>query len=359
MCVYVGSPGYQEASELMDIAGNRYLVSSKHFTPSAFLRDVHATTPSPVLQKGLTHLSQSIAQKSGSLKVLVETNFDRFVAAKATIEGVYKEMKENAFLSKEKESEFSVGKIRGYLNEAGTKADDIFGPIMTGRGREESLRFLMNILDKHGHMLDIPGVLLDAVKRKDHETLLEEYQKARKYVDDSRALVPNPSRGFGLGVKEEHIHQLVLTERMWVEVEIIIDDFKTDTWKRLLDCKTEDNAHMELIGILLEIGVENNPITMWLTSRYDYLKDRIATVFERTRMEIEGLLSTVGVHYSAANFGQLSVGKWGQHHRRNHKLLPITSEHRRSATWEMRPRRSIRPSSTLTGRSSACHSHCF
>ena len=274
-------------------AGNRYLVSSKHFTPSAFLRDVHATTPSPVLQQGLSYLSQSIAQKSGSLKVLVETNFDRFVAAKATIEGVYREMKDTGFLSKDKESEFGVGKIRAYLNEAGSKADDVFGPIMAGRGREEALRFLLNMLDRHGSMLDIPVTLLDAVKRKDNEVLLEEYQKGRRYLMEARALVPNPSKGFGMGVKEEHIHQLVLTERMWLEVEAIIDDFKRDTWTRLLECKTEDPAHMELIGILLEVGVEENPITLWLDSRYHHLRERISTVFERARMEVESKFSAV------------------------------------------------------------------
>ncbi|KAI5781456.1 exocyst complex component Sec5-domain-containing protein [Geopyxis carbonaria] len=266
---------------------NRYMVSSKHFSPTAFLRDVHANTPSPVLQQGLSYLSQSIAQKSGSLKVLVETNFDRFVAAKGTIEGVYKEMKENAFLDKDKESEYGVGKIRAYLNEAGSKADEVFGPIMTGRGREEGLRLLLSILDKHGNMLDMPNIILECVKRNDNEGLLEEYQKARKYLMDSRALVPDPSRAVATGVKEEYLHQLIVAEKMWVEVESVMEDFKKDTWKRLLECKTEDTTHMELIGILLEVGIDENPIIVWLFSRHEYLKSRISTVFERQRIDIE------------------------------------------------------------------------
>jgi len=269
--------------------GSRYLVSSKHFSPAAFLRDVHATTPSPMLQQGLSYLSQSIAQKSGSLKDLVESNFDRFVAAKGTIEGVYKEMKENAFLEKEKESEYGLGKIKAYLTEAGAKADEVFGPIMSGRGREEELRGLLSILEKHGNMLEMPGILLDCVKRKDYEALLEEYQKARKYMDDSRALVPNPRIGVAGGVKEEYLQQLIIAERMWLEVAFVIEGFKKDAWKKLIDCKTEDSTHMELIGILLELGVDDNPITFWLVSRYEYLKTRITSVFERARIEIEGL----------------------------------------------------------------------
>jgi exocyst complex component 2 len=266
-------------------------VSSKHFSPAAFLRDVHASTPSPTLQQGLNYLSQSIAQKSGSLKELVETNFDRFVAAKATIENVYKEMKENAFMEGSKETEYGTGKIKAYLTEVSSKADEVFGPIMSGRGREEGLRTLLSMLDKHGRMLEMPGIILDCAKRKDYEALIDEYQKAQRWVNDSHKLVPDPKTALSRGIKEEHIHQVIIAEKMWMEIEFVIDDFKKDTWKRLIECKTEDASHMELIGILLELGVEDNPITFWLVSRYDYLKSRISTVFEKSRVEIEGQLN--------------------------------------------------------------------
>lgn len=268
---------------------NRYLISSKTFSPTAFLRDVHATTPSSELQRGLNLLSGSIAQKSGSLKLLVESNFDRFVAAKGTIEGVYKEMKANSFLDKDKESEYGVGKIRSYLNEAEAKADDVFGPVMKGRGREEELRTLLSVVERHRDILEIPGLLNDCIKRKDYESLIDEYQKARKALMDARALVPTEPGSLVVNFKEEHIHQLIIAEKMWIEITFAIDDFKRDTWKRLAECRTEDNLHMELIGILLELGVEDNPIWVWLLSRYEYLKNRITTVFERSRVEIEGL----------------------------------------------------------------------
>ncbi|KAL7266939.1 Exocyst complex component S5 [Rhizina undulata] len=268
---------------------NRYLISSKTFSPPAFLRDVHANTTSPQLEQGLSHLSSSIAQKSGSLKQLVESNFDRFVAAKGTIEGVYKEMKDNSFLDQDKESEYGVGKIRGHLNEAGTKALDIFGPVMKGRGREEGLRVVLAAVDKHRNMLEMPGILTECIKRKDYEALIEDYQKAQAYHADARALMPATKGSATTTVKEEHIHQLIIAEKMWTEVTLVIDDFKRETWKRLVDCKTEDNAHMELISILLELGVGDNPIWVWLLSRYEYLKNKITSVFERSRMEIEAL----------------------------------------------------------------------
>lgn len=277
---------------------------------------MHAATPSAELQRGLNLLSTSIAQKSGSLKLLVESNFDRFVVAKGTIEGVYMEMKANSFLDKEKESEYGVGKIRTYLNDAEAKADDVFGPVMKGRGREEELRTLLSVVVKHRDILEMPGLLAECIKRKDYESLIDEYQKARNALMDARALVPTEPGSLSTNFKEEHIHQLIIAEKMWIEVTFAIEEFKRDTWKKLVECKTEDNTHMELIGILLELGVEDNPIWVWLLSRYEYLKNRITTVFERSRVEIESLfLSSLWfmVNHSHRDF-QSSVAKSSRLH---------------------------------------------
>ncbi len=46
---------------------------------------------------------------------------------------------------------------------------------------------------------------------------------------------------------------------------------------------------MELITLLLELGVEDNPIWVWLLSRYDYLKGKIQSTADRSKIEIEVL----------------------------------------------------------------------
>lgn len=45
---------------------------------------------------------------------------------------------------------------------------------------------------------------------------------------------------------------------------------------------------MNTLSILLELGVEDNPIWVWLLSRYGYLKNKLIQTFERARIEIEG-----------------------------------------------------------------------
>jgi len=85
---------------------------------------------------------------------------------------------------------------------------------------------------------------------------------------------------------------------MWTDVEEQVDGYKRDVWRRLAgthftkhaslgDSKTEE--HMSLISILLELGVEDNPIWVWLLSRYEFLKNKITTTAERSRVETEVL----------------------------------------------------------------------
>jgi len=47
------------------------------------------------------------------------------------------------------------------------------------------------------------------------------------------------------------------------------------------------DQHMELIGVLLELGVTDNPIWVWLLSRFDHLKSKIQTTSDRSKIEIE------------------------------------------------------------------------
>ncbi len=293
--------------------------------------------------QGLEFLSRSIDQKSASLKVLVESNFERFVRAKTTIDNVYSEMrnqgteldqdrsrthsrvtsrssthfrnasgqgplspgkgankqlqsdkKKNALT---KESEYGVQGIKAPLIEVAVKAEEIWGPALGGREREGNLKSVMDSVDKSQGVFKLGNSVCDCIKRKDYEGLVDEYSRARKYTEDARQIANNASNGHAQ-LTDSQIHQIVITGRMWSEVEDRIENFKRDIWRKLTNIQnnatssTERNAqddHMALIGILLELGVEDNPIWVWLLSRYDHLKNKIKATFERSRVEIEVL----------------------------------------------------------------------
>ncbi|CAG8952478.1 hypothetical protein HYFRA_00001225 [Hymenoscyphus fraxineus] len=316
---------------------NRFLLSSTTFSPSLFLSQVHSTASTNDLLNGLDTLSRSIDQKSASLKVLVESNFERFVRAKATIDNVYTEMKyrgekpvpppprsrphsrhasRNSFRTSSgnqasmalltpdtkkknaltKESEYGVLGIKKPLLDVSAKAEEVWGPALGGREKEDSLKNMSTAFLQYKEMYEANGAITDCIKRKDYETLVEEYGKARRFADDAKALTEN------LGTTpptDSQLHRILLAARVWHDVEEQISDFKRDIWRKLIAIQGPSNRgdgaqsphpqdqHMELIGILLELGVEDNPIWVWLLSRYDHLKNKVSLTAERSRIEIE------------------------------------------------------------------------
>lgn len=293
--------------------------------------------------QGLDFLSRSIDQKSASLKVLVESNFERFVRAKTTIDNVYSEMRNqgaepkqekshthsrvtsrgsthfrnasaqgplspgrsaNKALQSEKrknaltkESEYGVQGIKAPLIEVAVKAEEIWGPALGGREREGNLKSVMASVDKSQGVFNVGKAVSECITRKDYEGLVREYSRAREYTEEARQMANNASNS-QVQLTDSQVHQIVITGRMWSEMEDRIERFKRDIWRKLTNVQnsatltTEVNLlenHMALISILLELGVEDNPIWVWLLSQYDYLKNKITATFERSRVEIEVL----------------------------------------------------------------------
>ena len=299
-----------------------------------FLSQVHADASTQELLQGLDVLSRSIDQKSASLKVLVESNFERFVRAKQTIDNVYTEMKYRgqeppqsrarhhsrhaskgsfrnisgnqagmgtpAFDDKKKnalmkESEYGVLGIKTPLLELSAKAEEVWGPALGGQEKEDSLKAMSTTVERYKDFYEVNASITDAIKRKDYDTVVEEHAKAKRFADDARKL----SEDLGsTHPTDSQIHKMLLAARMWHDVEEQIETFKRELWRRLVSMQTlptgtegaitgPQDQHMEIIGILLELGVTDNPIWVWLLSRFDYLKSKIQATSHRARVEIE------------------------------------------------------------------------
>jgi exocyst complex component 2 len=313
--------------------GNRFLLSSTTFSPALFLSQVHRDASTQSLLQGLDTLSRSIDQKSASLKVLVESNFERFVRAKATIDNVYTAMKNQgaerdwrvsnprltgrasyrgsggapqtpmvpspSIGSKKKhallkESDYGTMGIKAPLIEVSAKAEEAWGPALGGREREEDLKIFATAMERYKGIYEINGAISDSIRRKDYESLIEEYARAKRFAENAKRIADSLTET-KLPPSDTQVQQLVVAARMWRDVEEQIDGFKREIWRRLIAIQYNapkagsafHEQHMELIGILLELGVQDNPIWVWLLSRYDHLKNKIQATADRSRVEIE------------------------------------------------------------------------
>ncbi|PFH55704.1 hypothetical protein XA68_17746 [Ophiocordyceps unilateralis] len=316
---------------------NRFLLSSTTFSPALLLSQVHIDADTETLIGGLDVLSQSIDQKSASLKVLVETNFERFVKAKATIDNVYREMKhcgedspqalggrhsrhasrnnpgqgaaegltnpltspmtdsrkKNALI---KESEYGLLGIKVPLLDVSAKAEEVWGPALGGREKEAQLKTVSSFLKQFKEYAELSALVFDSIKRKDYESLVDAYNRARRFANEARRL---SSELQGRTPDDRQLYHIVLAGRIWNDVEQQIHCFKRDVWKRLMSLQTSSrpdrmpgrrhDQHLEIIGLLLELGVEDNPIWIWLLTRYEQLKGRLQATADRSKVEIEVL----------------------------------------------------------------------
>jgi exocyst complex component 2 len=318
---------------------NKFMLSSTTFSPALFLSQTHSDATTDDLLRGLQYLSRSIDQKSASLKVLVETNFERFVRAKATIDNVYTEMRNQGIDTSasappppsprhsrrtsgihfrnvssgsaagmhsqappqtpsknalRKETEFGVQGIKGPLLEVSQKADDVWGPALGGKEREANLKAIAEAIAKDHVLYEVGSNLDEAIKQKDYSKAVELYNSARQYAVEARSLSDGVVQN-GRTLTDEQVHRILVAGRLWTDADDQVKTLKRDIWRRLsnmpstlaLHGASHAEEHIELITVLLELGVDESPIWVYLLSRYDSLKNKIAAVVERSKIEIE------------------------------------------------------------------------
>lgn len=205
---------------------------------------------------------------------------------------IINEKRKNALV---KESEYGVQGIKASLVEATVRAEEIWGPALGGHNKEESLKSILSSLEKNRSIFHCGVAIEECIKRRDYQGLAEQYEKAQRYANDARSIADRAKQN-QVQLQEADIHQIIMTARVWMEVESRVSEFKEDTWSRLGRTHYEASSrarinksdeYLELIGILLQLGVQENPISSWLLARQEYLKSKIVSSFERMRAEVE------------------------------------------------------------------------
>ncbi|KAK7203423.1 exocyst complex component Sec5-domain-containing protein [Myxozyma melibiosi] len=201
---------------------------------------------------------------------VLQRNFDVFVKMKSTVDTAYLEMKRD-FLQERKN--WGVASISNSIEDANERAVWIMKPIVDSKVASDRLKATLSLIDRHRYLFDLPASLQNSISTGDSDLVVRDYRRGRALTEEIRTL-PHSSE-----LTDYYVQQRRVIERIWGEVEIVIEDYKSDVWQKLIGATADDSSYLSYITILLEIGVEDNPILVWLGEQIKNLKKRMKDTF--------------------------------------------------------------------------------
>lgn len=265
-------------------------LSSKAFDAKVFLSTIHPDATFADLSHGILHLKNSIDQRSEALKVLVEDNFDRFVAVKATTDGVFREMRDTESGPLQPQADYGVASLNTILANASAKADQVFMPVLENNLKTIKLRSTLGVFERSKFFFNLPGSLSESVESGRYDMALRDYKKG-KYLLDSRpgqllavgSAQPPESAGGARG----DVQQKRVFAKVWDAVEATMKDMQSRLTAQLREPRRNVDEQERTIEILLELDPTDDPVSIYLEAQHQHLRSVMRNTFDAGVSRIE------------------------------------------------------------------------